>query len=108
MQAEPRAALALASREASPLLRLTQSDLILYSAKVEDPPLFVQTSALPEFECSQSLVCCCQTMLSISKVSKSIQCDWLGFERPNWHFAGHPWERHQGGRNDEQHCTPGA
>ena len=34
MQAEPRSALTLASREASPLLRLTPSDLILYSAKV--------------------------------------------------------------------------
>ncbi|CAK0785256.1 hypothetical protein CVIRNUC_008462 [Coccomyxa viridis] len=33
-QAEPRSALTLASREASPLLRLTPSDLILYSAKV--------------------------------------------------------------------------
>lgn len=33
-QAEPRAALSLASRGASPLLRLDPSDLILYSAKV--------------------------------------------------------------------------
>ncbi len=34
LQAEPRAALSLASRGASPLLRLDPSDLILYSAKV--------------------------------------------------------------------------
>lgn len=33
MQAEPRAALALASREASPMLHLGKSDLLLYSAK---------------------------------------------------------------------------
>jgi beta-CASP RNase J family ribonuclease len=33
-QAEPRAALALASREASHLLKLRQSDLVLYSAKI--------------------------------------------------------------------------
>ena len=33
LQAEPRAALSLASRGASPLLRLNPSDLILYSAK---------------------------------------------------------------------------
>ena len=33
MQAEPRAALSLASREASHMLRLDKSDLILYSAK---------------------------------------------------------------------------
>jgi hypothetical protein len=39
VQAEPRAALALASREASPLLRLTPSDLILYSAKVHNSAL---------------------------------------------------------------------
>ena len=34
MQAEPRAALSLAAHEASSLLRLTPSDLILYSAKI--------------------------------------------------------------------------
>ncbi len=33
-QAEPRAALSLASREASSLLRVNKSDLVLYSAKV--------------------------------------------------------------------------
>lgn len=38
MQAEPRAALSLASREASPLLRLSKSDLLLYSAKVSNTP----------------------------------------------------------------------
>jgi hypothetical protein len=43
VQAEPRAALALASREASPMLRLEKSDLILYSAKAS--PLF----CLPNF-----------------------------------------------------------
>lgn len=34
VQAEPRSALNLASREASPLLRLNPTDLLLYSAKV--------------------------------------------------------------------------
>ena len=43
MQAEPRAALNLASREASPMLRLTPSDLILYSAKVYNPAVSLQT-----------------------------------------------------------------
>ena len=33
-QAEPRAALSLASRQASPLLRLGRNDLVMYSAKV--------------------------------------------------------------------------
>ena len=34
MQAEPRAALCLASREASPNLKLSPTDLLLYSAKI--------------------------------------------------------------------------
>ena len=34
MQAEPRAALSLAARGESPLLKLSASDLVLYSAKV--------------------------------------------------------------------------
>ena len=34
LQAEPRSALNLASREASPLLRLNPTDLLLYSAKI--------------------------------------------------------------------------
>ena len=34
VQAEPRAALSLAARDASHLLKLQSSDLILYSAKV--------------------------------------------------------------------------
>ena len=34
LQAEPRAALSLAARGESPLLKLSPSDLVLYSAKV--------------------------------------------------------------------------
>lgn len=34
LQAEPRAALNMASKDASPLLKLLPSDLVLYSAKV--------------------------------------------------------------------------
>ena len=34
VQAEPRAALCLASREASPVLKLSPTDLLLYSAKI--------------------------------------------------------------------------
>ena len=34
LQAEPRAALCLASRGGSPLLKLKPSDLLLYSAKI--------------------------------------------------------------------------
>ena len=37
MQAEPRAALSLAARGESPLLKLSASDLVLYSAKVRPP-----------------------------------------------------------------------
>lgn len=68
MQAEPRAALSLASRGASPILRLDPSDLILYSAKASTAHALDLLSTQPQ-NIHTSFLCCGESGFSLCSCS---------------------------------------